>query len=103
MWTDTGSQPLGQEPCTEKAACAATQGLPSRDVESIAQGIIRGYAQRAHAALGPLAMARGLVAVAPYFLDVLQIGAHLGAPSGGWISTERTQGMAAAFTTACMT
>ncbi len=41
---------------------------------------MRDYTWRANAVLGPLAMARGLVAVAPRFLDVLQIGAHLGAP-----------------------
>ena len=53
---------------------------PARDVEAIAHGIIRNYAQRANAILQPLDMARGLVAVAPYFLDVMSIGVHLGAP-----------------------
>lgn len=57
----------------------AAQGLSSRDVEGIAQGIMRDFTWRANAVLGPLAMTRGLVAVAPRFLDVLQIGAHLGA------------------------
>ena len=51
---------------------------PLHDVDGIAQGIIRDYARRADAVLRPIDMARGVVAVAPYFLDVLQIGAHLG-------------------------
>ena len=48
------------------------------EVEGRVQGIVREYAQKSLAYLRPVEVARGLVAEAPYVLDIVHIGAHLG-------------------------
>ena len=48
------------------------------EVEGRVQGIVREYAQQSLSYLRPVEVARGLVAEAPYVLDIVHIGAHLG-------------------------
>ena len=45
------------------------------------QGIVREYAHKSLGYLRPVEIARGLVAEAPYVLDIVHIGAHLGIQS----------------------
>jgi len=51
------------------------------EVEGRVQGIVREYAQKSLSYLRPVEVARGLVAEAPYVLDIVHIGAHLGRPT----------------------
>ncbi len=56
----------------------AAQIAQMHEVEGRVQGIVREYAQKSLSYLRPVEVARGLVAEAPYVLDIVHIGAHLG-------------------------
>ena len=62
---------------TSSVRCAA-QIAQMHEVEGRVQGIVREYAQKSLSYLRPVEVARGLVAEAPYVLDIVHIGAHLG-------------------------
>ena len=46
------------------------------------QDFVREYAVKALAILRPIDIARGMAAQPPYVLDVVHVGAHLGAEPG---------------------
>jgi hypothetical protein len=82
--------PSGGTSCRE-----VTCPLQIFEVHNVArrvQDIVREYAVKALAILRPIDIARGMVAQPPFVLDVVHIGAHLGAGSGLQDSLSGVQG-----------
>ena len=67
--------------CSLQGACAV-QIFKVHNVARRVQDIVREYAVKALSILRPIDIARGMVAQPPFVLDVVHIGAHLGADWG---------------------